>query len=178
MRRILIALIVGAVLLLALASTASAAAPQVYMAKLSPLNASGVSGIAIFKMQGAVLRSVVPVHGLEPGQVHMQHIHGMVDGSLATCPPPSADVNGDGMISFAEGLPFYGPVLLPLQPYPTANAGGSVNTRQMFSGAVLSALMLDSVPLTNRVVVVHGMTVNGTYDPTLPVACGPIVRIK
>lgn len=178
MKRVLLALVVGAFLLLATASTASAAAPQVYMADLSPLNGSGVSGIAIFKMQGAVLRSVVPVHGLEAGRVHMQHIHGMANGSLATCPPPSADVNGDGMISFAEGLPFYGPVLLPLQPYPTANPGGSVNTRQMFSGTQLSALMLGSVPLTNRVVVIHGMTVNGTYDMTLPVACGPIVRIR
>ena len=178
MKRVLVALILSVVLVLMVAAPAPAAAPQVYRATLSPLNASGVGGIAIFKIQGAVLRSVVPVHGLEAGQVHMQHIHGMVDGSLATCPPPSADANGDGLISFAEGLPFYGPVLLPLRPYPTANAGGSVNTRQMFSGAQLAALMLDNVPLTNRVVVVHGMTVNGIYDPSLPVACGPIVRIR
>jgi hypothetical protein len=161
-----------------IAAPVPAAAPQIYKATLSPLNGSGVSGVAIFKWQGGVLRSVVPVHGLEAGQVHMQHIHGMVDGSLATCPPPSADTNGDGLISFAEGLPFYGPVLLPLQPYPTANPGGSVNTRQMFSGGQLAPLMLGSVSLTNRVVVVHGMTVNGAYDMTLPVACGPIVRIK
>lgn len=178
MKRAILGLVLGAILFLGVVGSASAVAPHVYKARLDPLNASGVSGIAIFTVRGDVLRSVVAVHGLEPGQVHMQHIHGIIDGSLATCPPPSADSNGDGLISFAEGLPFYGPVLLPLQPYPTANSGGAVNTRQTFTGTQLAQLQLDSVPLTNRVVVVHGMTVNGTYDMTLPVACGPIVRVK
>jgi hypothetical protein len=178
MKRVILVLVLGAVLLLAVAASAAAAAPQVYQARLDPLNGSGVSGIAIFTVKGGELRSVVAVHGLEPGQVHMQHIHGMADGSLATCPPAIADVNGDGLISFAEGLPFYGPVLLPLQPYPTANPGGSVNTRLTFSGNQLANLQLDTVPLTDRVVVVHGMTVNGTYDMTLPVACGPIEEVR
>ena len=178
MKRAILGLILGAILFLGIVGSASAAAPQVYRARLDPLNGSGVSGTAIFTVRGDVLRAVVAVHGLEPGQVHLQHIHGMLDGSLATCPPPSADVDGDGLISFAEGLPFYGPVLLPLQPYPTANPGGAVNTRQTFTGAQLAQLKLGSVPLTNRVVVVHGMTVNGVYNMTLPVACGPIVRVK
>lgn len=178
MKRVMLALVLGVALLLAIAGPAAAAAPQVYQARLDPLNGSGVSGIAIFTVKGDELRSVVAVHGLEPGKVHMQHIHGKADGSLATCPPPTADANGDGLISFVEGLPFYGPVLLPLQPYPTANPGGSVNTRLTFSGSQLASLQLGTVPLTNRVVVVHGMTVNGTYIPSLPVACGPIERVK
>jgi hypothetical protein len=30
------------------------------------------------------------------------------------------------------------------------------------------------MPLQNRAIVLHGLTVNGTYMVTLPVACGQI----
>ena len=123
------------------------------------------------KLENGVLRVKIRARGLEPNQVHMQHIHGMANGSAAVCPPPAADVNGDSLISFPEGLPYFGPVLrgLTLQGltiYPTADSRGNVRYQATFSGAKLAALQLRDVPLENRVVVLHGMTINGAYSPS------------
>jgi len=153
---------------------------QVFKVKLHELNNSGVSGIVLLKLENGGLKVTVQARGLEPNQVHMQHIHGMTNGSGAVCPPPAADVNGDGIISFAEGLPFFGPVLrgLTLQGltiYPTADRHGRVLYRATFSGTELAQLELTKFPLENRVVVLHGMTINGAYVPSLPVACGEIM---
>ena len=153
---------------------------QEFMVKLHELNDSSVSGTVHFKLKDGVLRVKIRARGLEPNQVHMQHIHGMANGSLAVCPPPEADLNGDGLISFAEGLPFFGPVLrgLTLQGltiYPTADSRGDVRYLATFSGAELDGLQLMNVPLENRVVVLHGLTVNGAYSPSLPVTCGGIM---
>ncbi len=35
-------------------------------------------------------------------------------------PSPTPTWDGDGMISLAEGQPSYGPVVLPLEPFPVA----------------------------------------------------------
>jgi len=153
---------------------------QEFLVKLHELNDSGVSGTVHLKLEDGVLRVKIRARGLEPYQVHMQHIHGMTNGSGAVCPPPAADLNGDGLISFTEGLPFFGPVLrgLTLQGltiYPTADSRGDVRYRATFSGAELAALQLGDFPLENRVVVLHGMTINGAYSPSLPVACGEIM---
>src|SRR5690606_41765271 len=61
-----------------------------------------------------ILKATVLAAGVTPNQPHPQHIHGQDDGSNSTCPPSSADTNGDGFISLAEGLPYYGGVKLPL----------------------------------------------------------------
>lgn len=152
------------------------ATQHVYVAQLDPLNNSGVHGTAFFVLQGRVLWSFTTASGLTLDQVHMQHIHGFASGANATCPPLSADTDDDGIISLVEGLPFYGPVLVPLTPYPTASSAGMFVYAHVFRGMQLKPLRLGSVGLTHRVVVVHGMMVNGTYDMTVPVACGEIQR--
>lgn len=184
-KKLSLALVVAVVLVFALAGVAQARGSMstaVFMADLKPLNQSGVGGKATFVLKGATLHVIVTARGLESGKQHMQEIRGNRDGSKAVCPPPSADVNGDGIISPAEGLSFYGPVLLPLAPYPMARGRGVVTYNHTFRNKQFDVLDLANTPLTNRVIVLHGMTLAGpydagAYDPTVPIACGVIRRV-
>ncbi len=164
----------------ALLARSSSVLASVYMANLDSLNNSGVTGVALLYLRGDQLRTLVLARGLETGKEHPQHIHGMMDGSQADCPPLAADTNMDGIISLAEGLPYYGPVLRPLDdPYPTAQGpDGMVFYSHTYSGSDLDALQLSTVTLTKRVVVLHGLTVNGVYDATVPVACGQVTALS
>ena len=98
-------LIVVLVVLLSLAGSAcgSAGAPgtaptpavtQVltshYIASLSALNSSGVSGTVDFQVTGNVLVVKMKVTGLVPNQKHFQHIHG---NGTTTC-PTATDARG------------------------------------------------------------------------------------
>ena len=140
-----------------------------YTANLMELNHSGVSGTATLMLEGNMLTVKIDAMGLEANMLHPQHIHGFTDNNRnSTCPTMSADTNGDGLIDLPEGLPSYGPVLLELTPFPTADANGEIHYMKTFTidGSVL--------PLQNRAIVIHGLTVMGTYWPTLPVACAQI----
>lgn len=142
---------------------------QTYTVQLTELNGSGVSGMATIELTGDMLDVHLQASGLTPDMEHMQHIHGFVETNQnSVCPPMSADTNGDGLISLVEGIPFYGPVLVPFTPYPVADAMGRVDF--MNSYAITKAAR----PLQNNVIVLHGMYVNGVYDPTIPVACGQL----
>jgi Cu/Zn superoxide dismutase len=153
---------------LALRSNKSLNQSKTYTANLGTLNNSGVTGTATLTLDGNMLTVHVMATGLEPNQLHIQHIHGFMDNKKKSmCPPQSADMNGDGFVDLVEGLPFYGGVLLDLEPFPTA-PDGTINYTQTFT---IDASLL---PLQNRVVVIHGLTVNGMYDVTMPVACGMI----
>lgn len=160
---------------------------RTFTAQLAPLNNSGVSGEATLMVDGNMLTVTITAEGLEANKVHPQHIHGFVeDNRNATCPAPSADKNGDGLIDLIEGLPSYGPVLLelylPVDEFPVADADGKLHFERTFSlgevefeeeGQVISYANLK--PLQNRAIVLHGMTVDGEYVATLPVACGQIM---
>jgi Cu/Zn superoxide dismutase len=136
---------------------------------LSPLNNSGVTGTATLSLNGNMLTVTIEASGLEPNKEHAQHIHGFMENNRkATCPTIAADTNGDGLVDLGEGAPFYGPVLLNLAPTPTADANGNIYFTQTFT---ISPTLL---PLQNRAIVLHGMTVMGDYWPLLPVACGMI----
>ena len=101
--------------------------------------------------------------------LHPQHIHGFEsDKGNSFCPTPADDEDGDGLVDLLEGLPDYGPVQLSLTPFPTA-ADGTVDYEQTFT---VDAQQVG--PLQNRAIVLHGMTVNGEYVATLPIACGQI----
>lgn len=142
-----------------------------YVAPLFPLNDSGVEGTAELELEGDQLRVKIEAAGLEASKIHPQHIHGH-EHKNASCPPDNADTNGDGVIDIGEGLPYYGPVIVPLTPFPTADAEGRISFDEVFTvdpGAL--------GPLQKRAVVLHGMTVNGEYVASLPVACGEI-RVK
>ncbi len=148
-----------------------------YKTCLYQTNNSGALGFAYFSLEGNVLTSTVIGVGLTPNKEHPQHIHGFEDGSDAMCPPTAADVDNDGLISLAEGLPFYGPVLLPLveddDSFPVANGMGMYTQVQTYTLGSAD----DLNPLQNRVVVIHGRMVNGEYNATLPVACGEIMHL-
>ncbi|MBC5992490.1 hypothetical protein [Pontibacter cellulosilyticus] len=141
---------------------------KTYTADIMALNGSGVMGTATLTLEGDMVTVHIMASGLEPNQLHPQHIHGFMDSNKnAVCPPPSADTDGDGLIELGEGAPFYGPILQPLTPFPTA-PNGTINYTRTFE------VTADMLPLQNNVIVLHGMTVNGQYWATLPVACGEI----
>ena len=118
--------------------------------------------------------------------MHPQHIHGFTENKgNSNCPTPAADTNGDGLVGLVEGLPSYGGVLLelyvPIDEFPVADANGELTYERTFTlgetefpeeGELISES--DLSPLQNRTIVLHGMTVNGEYIATLPVACGQI----
>lgn len=150
---------------------------QVYKACLTPMNDSGALALAYFRLDGNMLQTTVLASGVEANERHAQHIHGKESGN-ATCPPESA-AGEDGLISLEEGLPFYGAPLLALTDesgeYPMANASGDYIYERTFmlgEGDLISAA--DLGPLQDRAVVLHGMTVDGEYWGTLPVACQEI----
>lgn len=146
----------------------NAAKAKVYYAEIGTLNGSGVTGMAELTLEGNSLTVRLHAEGLEPDMLHPQHVHGFENDSRnSVCPPPSADENGDGLVDLGEGLPFYGNVLLSLTPFPTA-PDGTIDYEETFT--VSPSIM----PLQNRVIVLHGMTVDGEYVATLPVACGQI----
>lgn len=160
------------------ASASQGKGAQVQVVDLDAMNGSGVDGRAVLILRGDELRVNITARGLEAGALHPQHIHGLMGSEQAVCPPPSAADNLPGLpeeaddpdqfISLEEGAPFYGPILLPLTPFPTASKGGVTTYSQTFE---VDGDLLD---LSDETIVLHGMTVDGTYVATLPVACGAI----
>ncbi len=141
-----------------------------FKVNLQPLNDSGVSGQAWLILRDGQLTVSIEATGLEANKLHPQHIHGFDQPANSTCPTLAADADGDGLISVGEGLPDYGPVLLPLMPFSTA-PDGTISYQATFDD--LSVLEPINT-LQNRAIVLHGLTVNDDYEPTLPVACGQI----
>lgn len=119
--------------------------------------------------------------------IHPQHIH-----APAAFPPPSGDVNGDGFVDVIEGVPFYGPILVPLDSdlstqaagdFPCVhNHGGALQYREATGlDAMLSDLnALDPEPndavvklggspldLSGRHVVLHGVALDTPLPATV-----------
>jgi hypothetical protein len=92
-----------------------------------PNRADGALGVArgkaTFTIHNGEVVAMVSAEGLESGMIHPQHIH-----AAATCPPSSADVNHDGYVDVIEGVPFYGPILIPLDSDIGSQATGSFPT--------------------------------------------------
>jgi Cu/Zn superoxide dismutase len=173
MKRVLLLLVL--LTSLALVSVASADSGvrgvRSWTADLQPLNNSGVSGWANLTLDGDALTVTIHATGLEPDKTHAQHIHGLAENpSNRTCPTPDADANGDGIVDVGEGVPFYGPVRLGLTPFTTA-PGGIIDYTQTFTD--LSGLEPVNT-LQNRAIVLHGLTIDGGYVGSTPVACGQI----
>ncbi|NJW51946.1 hypothetical protein [Salinimicrobium oceani] len=154
-----------------------------YKAVITELNDSNAKGLAYLKLEDNRLYTTVLASGTEANMVHPQHIHGFEDDRNSVCPPADADTDGDGLISLEEGGPFYGGVLLSLVEedgdFPTANTWGVYTYSQSFmlgEGDLVTAEEID--PLQNRAIVLHGMTVDGSYVATLPIACGQVQMIE
>src|SRR4030095_16105121 len=97
--------------------------------KCDEMNNSGVNAEATLEMRDGNLTVTLNGVGRIPNQIHPQHIHGF-DTQASACPTLANDTNGDGIITFAEGSPIFGPVQVDLLPYPVpANAAGSTHYR-------------------------------------------------
>jgi hypothetical protein len=144
-------------------STSAAGGEDEFEVQLAPLNDSGVTGTAEVSLEGDQVTVKIEAKGMVPGQPHAQHIHGLDSGN-ATCPGDDLDTDGDGIISVQEGAPAYGDILVDLQPYPAADADGSITYDKSLAAD-------DVAPLPDRVVVLHGLNSGGKYDGSIPVAC-------
>jgi hypothetical protein len=200
--------LVGAVLLIAMLSlaavpmTANAASPITYTATLSPLNRSGGSGKVTIKLTGNQAQISEHFTGLAATYrgapyPHVQHIH---IGGRHTCPPPSADTSGDGVVNTNEGQPFYGRIGATLTVSGGTSPAAALNLSTAPAGSnatynrtiTLDPATLASVRNNTAVIVVHGLdpstlrpaarTARSELDPRLPLAvtspalCGPLFR--
>lgn len=185
-------------------TTSPAAAAEIYSTNFTALNGSGVRGGATFTVNDARTQVTIRINatGLEPGGVHLGHIHGLFSpGGVpldSVTPPPSADTDGDGFIELAEGVPFYGPIIIDFGNVDP-DGDGVVSFNQTFDLTLASTfaggfdredlLGADLTSLDLREVVLHGLTVPavgaGTpgevdgvagYKVLLPVASGEIVN--
>lgn len=184
-RRHSLALTAGSVAALALtaafAESAQSAATHTYHVALDTLNNSGASGVANLALRGDQLTVIINARGLTPNQPHAQRLH-YSPTAAHTCPPPSADTIGDGVITLAEGVPYYGggdislttsgdrtPASgLALDRMPVAKANGTLHYKR--TPTVTPAQAAET---TDFVVVHHGIEANG-YQATLPTDCGVV----
>ncbi len=209
MRKIALATVTG--LLGCFVLTPAQAVPVLYNATLIAENNSGISGTALISLDGSQLTVTINATGLVPTQVHPSHIHGKLgaDAPTTTLAPPTADTNKDGYVEKTEGAVFEGPPIFDLPPtgvpaqYSTA-PGGVVSFTQTYNVAdsalydpdklgltltpndILDLTGGNTVPLTDRLVELHGLFVpagiDGTvgtpgtlvYDQEMPAAAGLI----
>ena len=181
--------------LAALPATAGAAGTKLakeYTVSLQPLNRSGVTGTADVMLQDKTLTVKFDATGLEPNMVHDAHIHGMLNGTDASCPTTAADTNGDGYVSVFEGAPDYGPIkvsltdpITPPGPNPVAAlfapyAGSDSNNFQNADGqgadhydqsftydlsdAEAAAAYEGIMPLEAQEIVIHGAMAPESVD--------------
>lgn len=188
-----------------------------YVADLHPLNPGlqntldpnrhtplGVAeGKAYFRVVNGMLTAVVDMAGTEPAAdpfpegIHPQHIH-----AADRCPTAAADANGDGIVDVIEGLPYYGPILVPLDgdisngtseiPSFPFGAGprGTYHYEASTLLATLESALGEPLDLPARHVVVHGIDLSTPLPPTvqslpglpaqvtLPIACGEIREVQ
>ena len=160
---------------------------------LTALNGSGVSGAFTIQQRGqGQIRVNIRATGLEASpDVNLGHIHGLEGNTNSTCPTMAQDDDGDGFVELAEGLETYGPIIIDFGDVDP-NDDGTVNYSMTFNLNNSSAFAdgmdkEDLLPLVNRHIVLHGMTLqegegsnggeaDGTagYKVVLPVACGEI----
>ena len=147
------------------------AATHVFSAELNSLNGSGAEGHAMLRLKGNQLDIRINATGLVPNLVHAQHIHGVGNSE---CPPPSA-AGADGILSTAEGLPFYGPIVsslttsgdtspaagLSIEIMPVADANGEIHYHRSITLPAAVASNLGAFQI-----VQHGVDFNhnNAYD--------------
>ena len=129
--RVAVSMLAGLVATAVTSLPAAVSAAQPMMAKqysvyLLPLNNSGVSGTATVSLYDKTLTVKFDAMGLQPNMSHDAHIHGMLNGTDATCPTMAQDTNGDGYVSVFEGAPAYGPIKVSLSAPITAPGPNTV----------------------------------------------------
>ncbi len=177
-RKLIVSLALAMAITGGVASTTSAHSREgndhhtmVYRAKLKSLNNSGAHGVAKLRLTGDQLDIRIDASGLLPNSVHAQHIHGV---GTSECPPPSA-AGPDGILSTADGLPFYGGIVtslttrgdtspaagLTIAIMPVADADGEIHYRRTITLPHNVAANLGAFQI-----VQHGVDFNhnGAYD--------------
>lgn len=158
-----------------------------YTTELSPMNDSGAEGtVTITRESDTAIAVSIEATGLSPGLPHAQHLHGSLDVEN-TCPPASADTDGDGYVSVAEGVPFYGPIQLSLTTegptdtplaldrFPVADENGNLSYERTIE---VSEEIASSVAHLH--VVQHGIDIDdsGAYDGDKPSSIAPDVPFE
>ncbi|MDH5228566.1 MAG: hypothetical protein OEZ58_08055 [Gammaproteobacteria bacterium] len=145
-----------------------------YKAHLMPINNSNVHANVEVEVENRKLEIEIKARGLESGKPHPQHIHGFSGMDRdSKCPDLSSDVDGDGIITITEAGSVFGPIILPLVPFNLVDVNSDLDYEAKFT------VDLSSMPeLEKLTVVLHGMSVNGEYIPSLPVACGELILQK
>ena len=206
MKKVSLSLLIAALTAAVLASIAFAQeeggqTKEMFKAKLTELNDSGAKGVARLSLDGNELTTKINSSGFSENLPHAQHIHGKEEAESegAICPPASADDDGDGLVSTADGLPFYGPIMvsftttggtsgdlfkdgLALDRFPVANPGGAFRYNRTIDIPADVAANLDEMHIVQHGVDLNG---NGEYDgdlselgvpleAELPATCGTI----
>lgn len=172
-RRTALLLAPAAALPLALMATpafaASSGSTTTYQATLTPvpLNGQTASGTITVRLTGNTARITEHVTGLAATfngapYPHVQHIHGL---AMGTCPPASADSNGDGVIAVSEGAPSYGGIQTTLTVSGDTSPTSATNLKRAPSGSTIdytrtiqvSQSTVDALTGGTAVVVVHGL---------------------
>ncbi len=197
MRKVYLLLMVALALGL---STEAFAEEKTFVTDLDPLNSSEASGTAMIKVVDENTVTVsVETSGVSPNLPHAQHIH---IGGEHTCPPMSADDNGDGFISTPEGKSFYGDIevslttegpvgpesALAVERFPVADANGEINYSRTFD--LPEGVTVED--LDEGVIVQHGISrlfgdelkydgqasplpgANLPFEATIPALCGEL----
>lgn len=171
-----------------------------FQTDLESLNDSDVSGTATVETNADGMVTVsIETTGFVGGNPHAQMLH---IGGSNECPGDEADEDADGLITSAEGKPFYGGTAVSLttdgavdaasalavERMPVASADGAVTYERTF--ALPDGVTVED--LSEAVVVQHGFASLGgdetvydgdapsSLDPslpleaTIPVACGPL----
>lgn len=169
-----------------------------YSGTLNALNGDDGSGSASIQVSedGDTMTVEVDASGLDPLVLnedgdeagHAMHIHGIFTGELSddpmdgsfsasSCPTASADADGDGVVSVAEGGEAYGGVQVSL-----TTEGGTSNAQEDVLGAALEGRYPagDSINYSRDIeipsalkdelgkihIVVHGTDIDGSGDVT------------
>ncbi|HKU33979.1 MAG TPA: hypothetical protein VJP90_00375 [Paenarthrobacter sp.] len=176
---------------LALAGTpAMAADSSSYQANLGQINGSSGAGNITVDVTGNQAHVVLKVSGMpatfmDAPYPHVQHIHG---GAQGVCPTPSADKDGDGVISTTEGAPSYGGIVTTLSTSGDTSPAAGLDLKVGGQGAAytvdrtfeLNADTKAALEAGTAVVVVHGLdpatlsaagqAAKSDLAPTLPLA--------
>lgn len=175
---------------LAFSGSPAMAAGQSYQSTLGRLNGSAGSGTVTVDVKGNQAHVVLKVSGMPATFMgapypHVQHIHG---GMKGTCPDPSADKDGDKVISTTEGHPFYGAIVTTLSTSGDTSPAAGLNLKVGGQGASytvdrtfeLNAETKAALEAGTAVVVVHGLdpatlsaaaqAAKSDLDPALPLA--------
>lgn len=148
---------------------------EVFTAVLHPVNNSGVRAVATMAITGNQLTVIMAADGLETGINHPAHIHvRMQNGdqqAQSSCPTLADDQDGNNLLGLEETQQVAGAPLQELSSNLVPTGEGNLEFSQTYQ---LPPEALTSLAQSSATVVIHGLTVQGQAQPTLPVACGRI----